>query len=63
MPKEIDFEQKYYEEQDRCEEFYAKCLDLEHKLQEAETKLRETERDAEIMLAQLSIVHEIFGGE
>lgn len=63
MPKEIDFEQKYYEEQDRCEELYAKCLDLEHKLQEAEAKLRKTERDAEIMLAQLSIVHEIFGGE
>ena len=63
MPKEIDFEQKYYEEKDRCEELYAKCFDLEHKLQEAEAKLRETERDAEIMLAQLSIVHEIFGGE
>lgn len=63
MEKIKDYEELYVKYRDKCEELAEENIQLKEKVSKLEAELLHTERDAEIMLAQLSIIHEIFGGE
>ena len=63
MEKIKNYEELYAEYYDKCEELVEENIQLKEKVSTLEAELLHTERDAEIMLAQLSIIHEIFGRE